>query len=103
MLLVAACIASAPADLLFVAMYRYHAYVPGDPMIDWLPFVHTEGWVISPREGGRFINGGSPDQLRYAWLVLAIPVWATAVATTAWVMQLSHGAANRQNAVEPRA
>jgi hypothetical protein len=79
LLLFAAYLCGAPANLLFIAVFRYHAYIPGDPLVDWLPFVPTGAWVVDPNFNGRFINGGSPESLRVAWAALAVPVWATAL------------------------
>jgi|JI10StandDraft_1071094.scaffolds.fasta_scaffold545004_3 hypothetical protein len=76
---IAAYLCGAPANLLFIAVFRYHAYVPGDPIVDWLPFIPTGAWVVDPNFGGRFINGGSPEQLRKAWAALALPVWLVAL------------------------
>ncbi|MGD9905303.1 MAG: hypothetical protein AB7U83_17690 [Vicinamibacterales bacterium] len=87
-LITAAGVLGGPADLLFVALYRYHAYVPGDPMIDWIPFFPTDGWVVIESEGGRFINGGSPEQLTTAWRYIAVPVWCAAAVVTGLVVQL---------------
>ena len=68
----------APANLVFTAVMRYHFYIPGDPLVDWLPFIPSGAWLIDAQFGGRFINGGSPGLLRLAWLVLAVPVWSGA-------------------------
>lgn len=78
LLFVMALLCGAPANLLFIAWLRYHAYIPGDPVVDWLPFIPSGAWIIDPNMNGRFINGGSPEQLREAWFFLAIPVWAAA-------------------------
>lgn len=67
-----------PANALFVAVLRYRYYVPGDPTVDWLPFIPSGSWVIDPAFGGRFINGGSAELLTAGWLGLAIPVWLVA-------------------------
>ena len=75
LLLAVALVVGIPANIIFVAAFRYRYYVPGDPTVDWLPFVPSGGWVIDPGFGGRFINGGSPQLLRVLWLVLAAPVW----------------------------
>jgi hypothetical protein len=79
MVCVAAFVLGAPASLAFTAAMRYHFYVPGDPIVDWLPFIPSGAWVIDPAFGGRFVNGGSPWLLRWAWLILAVPVWSGAV------------------------
>ena len=73
-----------PANVIFVGALRYRYYVPGDPTVDWLPFIPSGGWIIDPAFGGRFINGGSARLLAAAWLVLAIPVWIVA-----WRLQRS--------------
>lgn len=68
-----------PANLVFIAAFRYHWYVPGDPLVDWVPFFPSGGWVIDEAFGGRFINGGSPRLLAWSWAVLAVPVWWAAI------------------------
>ena len=68
----------APANLVFTAVMRYHFYIPGDPLVDWLPFIPSGGWLVDAQFGGRFVNGGSPGLLRWAWLVLAVPLWGGA-------------------------
>jgi hypothetical protein len=78
LLLVMALLCGAPANLVFIAWLRYHAYIPGDPVADWLPFIPSGEWIIDPGMNGRFINDGSPEQLRAAWFFLAVPVWAAA-------------------------
>ena len=75
----AAFVCGAPANLVFTAVMRYHFYVPGDPLVDWLPFIPSGAWLIDPAFGGRFVNGGSPGLLRWVWLALAVPVWGSAV------------------------
>ena len=67
----------APANLVFTAVMRYHFYIPGDPLVDWLTFIPSGAWRIDAQFGGRFVNGGSPG-LRLAWLALAVPVWSGA-------------------------
>lgn len=71
-----------PANLVFIAEFRYHQYIPGDPVVDWLPFFPSGRWVIDESFGGRFINGGSPTLLAWSWGVLAVPVWLAAVVLT---------------------
>jgi hypothetical protein len=82
LLSIAAYMCGWPANLLFVAAFRYHAYIPGDPVVDWLPFAPSGAWVVDPGFNGRFINGGSAEMLRLWWLVLAIPVWLAAIGLT---------------------
>lgn len=60
-----------PANRVFIAVFRHHKYVPGDPVVDWLPFIPSGRWVIDESFGGRFINGGSPTLLAWSWAVLA--------------------------------
>jgi hypothetical protein len=79
LLFIAAYLCGVPANLVFIAYFRYHAYIPGDPVVDWVPFVPSGSWVIDPNFRGHFINGGSPELLRQAWVVLAVPVWALAL------------------------
>ena len=74
----AAFVLGAPANLIFTAVMRYRFYVPGDPLVDWLPFIPSGAWNVDPTFGGRFVNSGSPDLLFWGWLVLAVPVWGGA-------------------------
>ena len=82
---VAALVLGAPANLVFTAVMRYRFYVPGDPLVDWLPFIPSGAWLIDPQFGGRFLAGGSPDLLFWGWLALAVPVWCGAAVVGRWL------------------
>src|SRR4051794_3336080 len=78
LLFAVALVVGIPANAIFVGGLRYRYYVPGDPIVDWLPFIPSGEWVVDTAMGGRFINGGSAQLLAAAWLVLAVPVWLVA-------------------------
>jgi hypothetical protein len=70
-----------PANAAFVLLCRGRLYVPGDPIVDWLPWVPSGDWTIGRSDGGHYLPGGRASKLRIYWAVLAIPTWIVA-----WVL-----------------
>jgi hypothetical protein len=67
-----------PGNTLFVLVCRGRLYVPGDPIVDWLPWVPSGDWIVGKADGGRYLPGGSAARLRLCWTILAIPTWSLA-------------------------
>ena len=48
----AALVLGAPANLVFTAVMRHHFYIPGDPLVDWLPFIPSGARLADEQFGG---------------------------------------------------
>jgi hypothetical protein len=59
---------------------RERFYTDNDPLVDWLPWVPSGDWVVDVSCQGHYLGGASAWTLRLAWVVLAVPVWALAIA-----------------------
>lgn len=67
-----------PGNLLFIAVANGRYYVPGDPLIEWLPFVPSGDWIIDPAMGGRYVGDATVWSLRTLWASIAVPTWLVA-------------------------
>ena len=70
----------APANALFVHVMHGRYYIPGDTIVDWLPWFPSGDWSVDPGAfGGRYLNGASARTVGLAWGALAVPVWTASV------------------------
>ena len=68
-----------PANAIFTVLLRGRLYVPGDPMVDWLPWLPSTRWIVGASDGGRYVLGGSALKLRLWWAAFAVPTWGAAL------------------------
>lgn len=66
-------------DALFTSLFRCRLYVPGDPLIDFLPYFPSVGLAVSYPDGGWLFPEVSSGTFYLAWAAVAAPVWAAAI------------------------
>ena len=68
-----------PASVIYSAVVRDRVFTDNDPIVDWLPWIPSGGWIIDRACQGRYLPGGAPWMLTAAWAVLALPVWMVTI------------------------
>ena len=64
-----------PANAAFVVLMRGRLYVPGDPIVDWLPWLPSVTWIVGASDGGHYVGSATAGRLRLCWSVFALPTW----------------------------
>jgi hypothetical protein len=77
----------APANAIFTLTMRDRYYYAADPFVDWLPWLPSGDWVLDIACGGHYLRGASAWTLHWAWLALAIPVWALSIWCFRWLLR----------------
>ncbi len=71
----------AAGNVVFTLALRDRYYYAADPIVDWLPWLPDPYFPLDVSCGGHFMNGATAWSILAAWVVVAVPVWATTVMT----------------------